>query len=161
MTWRDFATKTEKRGGDEWVWVAVDDWRDVHVRLAADGRVRLEHLTAYDDGGVWLVSTVADEHGGQVVHVVCGPTLDAGSIDDVYAPASWHQREVSQMFGVAFAGASDTRDAFEGAFAGAPLRRDFALGERLDRRWPGAFEPDESARRRPAPSPGVIPEWSR
>ena len=160
MMWRDLAYKHEVRGAEQWVWVDAQQWLSVHAALAADGRPRLEHLTAFDDDGMTLVSMVSDEKARDIVRVVCGPVTHVAAIDDVYESASWHQREVAQMFGIVFAGAADVTDAFESAVTGHPLRRGYALDERVDRRWPGAFEPDEAARRRPAPSPGVNPEWS-
>lgn len=161
MSWRELCVRREERGSDEWVWVNPESWLAVHIGLAADGRVRFEHLTAFDDGGVWLVSSVSNARGHDIVHVVCSPSESVDALDGLFASAAWHQREVSQMFGVAFVGAHDTRQAFEVAFVGAPLRRDIALHQRIQRAWPGAFEPDEGARRRPAPAPGVNPSWLR
>ena len=64
--------------------IASDVWSCPSFNeLARDGMVRLEHLTAYDDGGVWLVSAVCDAAGSAMVRVVCGPVTAVRAIDDL------------------------------------------------------------------------------
>jgi NADH-quinone oxidoreductase subunit C len=82
------------------------------------------------------------------------------SLVDVFPNVSFHEREVSQMFGVKFNASKDETPAFEIELSGHPLRRDFALATRAGAEWPGAVEPDENAKRRPSLPPGVIPEWT-
>jgi NADH-quinone oxidoreductase subunit C len=91
----------------------------------------------------------------------------------VFAGASWHERETTEMFGIAFTGPSavDAAGTPEGArtdrhlllpdeFEGHPLRKEFVLASRVVKPWPGAKEPGESeehgapSRRRTRP-PGV------
>jgi NADH-quinone oxidoreductase subunit C len=82
------------------------------------------------------------------------------SLTAIYSSVSFHEREVRQMFGVHFIGNEDATPAFEIELSGFPLRRDFALATRADTSWPGAVEPDETAKRRPSLPPGVLPEWT-
>jgi NADH-quinone oxidoreductase subunit C len=79
---------------------------------------------------------------------------------EVYPNVDFHEREVAQLFGVEFIGNKNSALAFEIDLTGFPLRRDFALATRADTQWPGAVEPDETAKRRPSLPPGVLPEWT-
>lgn len=105
------------------------------------------------------------------------------SVADVYAGAAWHERETSEMFGIAFsraeAGADGAGDAAQvtevpvahlllpDEFEGHPLRKDFVLASRVAKPWPGAKEPGESeheggspSRRRTRPPGAPAPdEW--
>jgi NADH:ubiquinone oxidoreductase subunit C len=82
------------------------------------------------------------------------------SLIEIYPNVDFHEREVSQMFGVEFIGNRIFAPAFEIELTGFPLRRDFALKARAETQWPGAVEPDETAKRRPSFPPGVLPEWT-
>ncbi|MBT2370380.1 NADH-quinone oxidoreductase subunit C [Streptomyces sp. ISL-10] len=79
---------------------------------------------------------------------------------DVYAGASWHERETHEMFGVEFTGHPQLDPLLlpEG-FEGHPLRKDFVLAARVAKAWPGAKEPGESEhggpKRRQMLPPGV------
>ncbi|MGH3355406.1 MAG: NADH-quinone oxidoreductase subunit C, partial [Nocardioidaceae bacterium] len=100
------------------------------------------------------------------------------SVVEVYAGASWHERETQEMFGIRFLPPGDRTVAETEAnvkgqeewpsrhlllpeeFEGHPLRKDFVLVSRVAKPWPGAKEPGESdeggspSRRRTRP-PGV------
>ncbi|MFP1627419.1 NADH-quinone oxidoreductase subunit C [Streptomyces sp. 5K101] len=79
---------------------------------------------------------------------------------DIYAGASWHERETHEMFGVDFTGHPHLDPLLlpEG-FEGHPLRKDFVLAARVAKAWPGAKEPGESEhggpKRRQMLPPGV------
>ncbi|WP_052462161.1 NADH-quinone oxidoreductase subunit C [Nigerium massiliense] len=136
-------------------WLAV-------VRAAASGR-------AFD----WLGA--ADEIGrSNHLRVVCrlratggdalrletlidrdDPRLD--SIAEVYPGASWHEREARDFFGIAFTGGDNRPLLLRDGFGGRPLRKDFVLGARVIKAWPGGKEPGDAkaaGRRRMVP-PGV------
>lgn len=159
MTWRESVARSRLTDGSEWLWVAVADWRTAHMGLQSEGLTRLEHLTAYDSDGRYLVSSVSDQGMTCWAHVVAGPTDVIDSLHDLYATAMWHQREAAQMLGISFAGMPGCSPAFDAGFEGHPLRADYALEPRVTQVWPGAVEPGETARRRPVPSPGVKREW--
>jgi len=96
--------------------------------------------------------------------VIISTNISDGEIDSIatlFPIADFHEREVAQMFGIKFRSNDTSRLAFETDFGGNPLRRDFALAKRATTIWPGAVEPDETARRRPTLPPGVFEEWQR
>ncbi|MGW6355632.1 NADH-quinone oxidoreductase subunit C [Streptomyces sp. NPDC055092] len=65
---------------------------------------------------------------------------------DVYAGASWHERETHEMFGVRFEGHPHLVPLLlPDGFEGHPLRKDFVLAARVVKAWPGAKEPGEPA----------------
>ncbi|WP_189891643.1 NADH-quinone oxidoreductase subunit C, partial [Streptomyces xantholiticus] len=91
-----------------------------------------------------------------VVHTA--PSLP--SAIDVYAGASWHERETHEMFGVDFTGHPNQAPLLlPDGFEGHPLRKDFVLAARVAKAWPGAKEPGESEhggpKRRQMLPPGV------
>jgi NADH-quinone oxidoreductase subunit C len=141
------------------IFVAAGQWHEHHRKLKDQGYVRLEYITAVHLGGdefkyVSLLSTA--DLRQQVLSV---SEFQIASLVDLFAPAQFHEREIIQMFGVEIVGHENARPAFNVEFSGAPLRRDFALIDRVERSWPGAVEPDEAARRRPAAAPGVLKDW--
>jgi NADH:ubiquinone oxidoreductase subunit C len=179
----------------------ADDYGTVRVDVSADAWVST--LTACRDrlGCVffdWLTAVDERPDGFRLVcHLVAPPTAGAplqrlmvrtllaagqsgneasvGSAVEVYAGAAWHEREVAEMFGVAFGdpAAEPARLLLPAGFQGRPLRKDFVLASRVAVTWPGAKEPGESdaslaespppvrrTRRRARP-PGVptVDEW--
>jgi len=89
---------------------------------------------------------------------------DAPAIDTliaVYPGANWHERELSEMFGVDVVGHPDLRALYLPTdFEGNPLRKDFPLVARRVKPWPGIVDvegmpeeeeaADESAEAAPA-----------
>ena len=139
---------------------AVDaaSWRAAHDDARAQGFTRCEWVTAYDRDGIVLVSHLV--RAGEVLVLTARLDGDvADSVVGLFPSAAFHEREVSQMFGVRFDGHPDPRPAFAIDFASHPLRRQFPLRPRTDTAWPGAHDPDATARRRPTPPPGVNREW--
>jgi NADH-quinone oxidoreductase subunit C len=65
------------------------------------------------------------------------------SIREVFAGASWHEREAAELFGVDF-GREQPRLLLNPEFEGTPLRKDEVLAARTGTSWPGAKEPGES-----------------
>ncbi|MEV5569487.1 NADH-quinone oxidoreductase subunit C [Spirillospora sp. NPDC052269] len=82
----------------------------------------------------------------------------------VFRGANWHERETSEMFGIAFEDHPNLVPLLlPDGFEGHPLRKDFILAARVAKPWPGAKEPGESghgapSRRRVRP-PGVPDDW--
>ncbi len=59
----------------------------------------------------------------------------------VYAGASWHEREVWEMFGIDIIGHPDKRVLYlPTGFEGNPLRKDFPLVARRVKPWPGIVD---------------------
>ncbi|GGT27705.1 NADH-quinone oxidoreductase subunit C [Streptomyces chromofuscus] len=79
---------------------------------------------------------------------------------EVFAGATWHERETHEMFGVIFEGHPGLDHLLlPETFEGHPLRKDFVLAARVAKAWPGAKEPGESEhggpKRRQMLPPGV------
>lgn len=142
--------------------VEKSDWSAKATEIKQLGFVRCEWLTAVHNGGdSFEISLMLSNE--DLTESVILTTEIVGSIDSllpVYPNVDFHEREVAQMFGVEFIGNENSAPAFEIELAGFPLRRDFALATRADTSWPGAVEPDETAKRRPSLPPGVLPEWT-
>ncbi len=79
-----------------------------------------------------------------------GVTLKADVADDdpriaslvpVYAGANWHERETTEMYGIAFVGHPNPVKLYlPGGFEGYPLRKDFPLLARRVKPWPGIVD---------------------
>jgi NADH-quinone oxidoreductase subunit C len=153
--------------------VAPTEWLAHCTDLATAGARMFDMLTAVDDPGGGRIEVVAHvvDVLGRTRHLVwtavdrIEPALD--SLVALYPGAAWHEREVHEMFGVAFAGNPDLRPLLTTGDAGHPLRRTTSLPARVTTPWPGAVEPaDRPAgdrvaarpRSRPGP-PGVPAEW--
>lgn len=128
--------------------------------LKAAGYVRCEWLTATHNGEANFDITlcVSTEDLSKKTLVSTAITQSIETLMEVYPNVTFHEREVAQMFGVVILG-HETQNAFETQFEGFPLRRDFALATRAQTPWPGAVEPEVSARRRTSLPPGVFESW--
>ena len=142
--------------------VNKSDWLSQASQMKQSGFVRCEWLTATHNGGdafeISLMLSKEDLSESMILSSDIESSID--SLVGVYPSVSFHEREVSQMFGVMFNGNDDESLAFDIELSGHPLRRDFALATRVGLEWPGAVEPDENAKRRPSLPPGVLPEWT-
>ena len=137
-------------------------WVSQALEMKQHGLVRCEWLTATHNGGdsfeISLMLSNEDLTESTILSTAVESNVD--SLTEVYPSVDFHEREVSQMFGVQFLGNSNSDLAFELELTGFPLRRDFALATRADSQWPGAVEPDANAKRRVSLPPGVLPEWT-
>lgn len=67
------------------------------------------------------------------------PAVD--TLIPVFAGASWHERELSEMFGVNIIGHPDLRALYlPSSFEGNPLRKDYPLVARRVKPWPGIVD---------------------
>ncbi len=142
-----------------------ESWAEEVARHVAEGFDRLDLLTAVDRPQAGQIEVVIHlvrrpAHGG--LEQVWGHTIldrDAPVLDSVTAvlpSAAWHEREISEMFGVEVRGHPDLRPLLlHGVEGPPPLRKDTPLVARVETPWPG--QPEESGRR--AKVPGVPPEW--
>ena len=150
--------------------VESGEWHEALVGLRADGYSYFDWLSAVDEEeqGLRLVAHVLRPDPWD--HLLVTTYLDAASpavesVADVYAGASWHERETHEMFGVDFGVPLEPLLLPDG-FEGHPLRKDFVLASRVVKAWPGAKEPGESDHdvasrtggRRMKP-PGVPDDW--
>lgn len=167
----------------EWVEVPSERWVEELVAHRWQGLVRLAWISAYEERvGVTntdqrvracLVAHLQSASGAQEVflrtHVPVARRLP--SAVDVFPAADWHEREVAEMFGLAFDGRPDVRGLFRPTRPPqrvigddddpdtAPMTITSPLTRRLDRPWPGARDPARPGGRLRA-TPGVEPEWS-
>jgi NADH-quinone oxidoreductase subunit C len=145
-------------------------WHETLADLRADGYTYFDWLSAVDEeaDGFRLVAHVLrpDPWDHLVVATFLAVESPAvASVADVYAGASWHERETHEMFGIDFGVPLEPLLLPDG-FEGHPLRKDFVLASRVVKPWPGAKEPGESDHdvagrtggRRMKP-PGVPDDW--
>lgn len=142
--------------------VASADWINKATEMKRLGFVRCEWLTATHNGGdLFEISLMlSNEDLTESLILTTEIVENIESLLAVYPNVDFHEREVTQMFGVEFIGNENSAPAFEIELAGFPLRRDFALATRAVSSWPGAVEPDVTAKRRPSLPPGVLSEWT-
>jgi NADH-quinone oxidoreductase subunit C len=130
-----------------------------------------ESTSAGDGSGFRVVCHLAARRAPGVDHLLVRTLVPRAepvlaSAAGVFAGARWHERETHEMFGVVFTEGGDVlaleRLLLPEELEGHPLRKDFALDSRVDKDWPGAKEPGESAAsmkgsrsRRRARPPGV------
>jgi NADH:ubiquinone oxidoreductase subunit C len=137
-------------------------WLNQAAEMKQRGLVRCEWLSATHNGGDSFEISLMLSNEDLTESLILSTDIEASieSLIGVYPSVDFHEREVSQMFGVEFIGNINSSLAFEIELSGFPLRRDFALKTRAETQWPGAVEPDENAKRRPSLPPGVLPEWT-
>jgi NADH-quinone oxidoreductase subunit C len=159
------------------VTVPATHWTE-SLTIARDilGCTFFDWLSAVDElaEGFAVVCHLARHRSGDVQHLLVRTTLpreepSLPSAVGVFAGASWHERETTEMFGIGFFPADHTipsapsehrtmaESAAQGSgvastrhlllpeeFEGHPLRKDFVLASRVAKPWPGAKEPGES-----------------
>jgi NADH-quinone oxidoreductase subunit C len=128
--------------------VDVAEWHAEVAAARADGYTYFDWLSAVDEhpDGFRLVVHLARPH--PLEHVLLATRLDpaapaVASVADLFAGASWHERETHEMFGIDFGRPLEPLLLPDG-FEGHPLRKDFVLASRVAKTWPGAKEPGES-----------------
>lgn len=169
-----YARPADPGFGPPTVDVEPSEWAG-SVATARDvlGCAFFDYLTAVDelDDGFTVLVHVARHTVGRVDSLVLRTRVsrdraELATVHDVFAGATWHERETHEMFGIDFTG----HDRLEplllpDGFEGHPLRKDFVLASRVAKAWPGAKEPGESdseaspSRRRTRP-PGVPDDWA-
>lgn len=142
--------------------VPAETWR-VAAEAVAAAQGQLDWLTGVDlgrgtadaEGTIQVVAMFVDAHDSVILLTEVYYSQDLPTIGDLFASATWHERETSEMLGLTFEGGDPRRLLLPEGVDGHPLRRDFRLTARLDTPWPGA-EPGRRAR-----VPGINPEWQR
>ncbi len=83
-------------------------------------------------------------HVGITLKADVGESMSIGSWFAIFAGANWHEREASEMFGIAFEGHPDLRNMYLPTdFEGYPLRKDFPLLARMVKPWPGIVDVEQ------------------
>lgn len=140
--------------------VGIDSWTAVHEKARDElGLVFFSWLSAIDwanqveagdplsaevEERYELLTTVGDLTEGR--RVTFSTDLDkaspaAPSLVDVYAGASWHEREAAEMFGIDFVGHPNLIKLYlPDGFVGHPLRKSYPLLSREVKPWPGTVD---------------------
>jgi len=142
MTWLDFISAID------WMPSPFGREMDAEQDWAATGRDADDtEMTTGVAGGdtrfqMFMRVYSIDEHIG--VTIKADVETEAPSIDTlipVYPGASWHEREVWEMFGINIAGHPDLRVLYlPTGFEGNPLRKDYPLVARRVKPWPGIVD---------------------
>ncbi len=127
--------------GDQWVTVAPDDIRTAMATLKEDGFRMLTFLTCVDhlaDGSrawparyeiVYELRNLETRDQLRVRAFVDGDPPRIDSVQDMFPPANWDERETYDMFGVVFTDHPElTRILMPDDWVGHPLRRDYPVG---------------------------------
>ena len=128
--------------GDEWVTVAAENLRTALGGLRDEGYRLLVFLTCVDHladssrrewpGRYELVYQLRNMETRAQLRVrafVDGDPPRVASVQDLFPPANWDERETFDMFGVVFEGHPDlTRILMPDDWVGHPLRRDYPVG---------------------------------
>lgn len=139
-------------------------WHDEIAAAKAAGHTFLLDLTAVDEVGasdhIQVLARLLNPDTDDVATcTTLVPRDDArlASIADLFSGAAWLQRQVHDLFGVAFDGGDNRPLIYHGPVA-HPLRKDVLLPQRQETHWPGGLEPGEqgaSPSRRKLVPPGV------
>lgn len=126
--------------GDAIVWVAREKAHEIFAWLKSDPAQQYDYLvdvTAVDYRDpelplevVWQLRSLPLNRDLRVkVALDKGAALEVPSVRDLWRGADWLEREVFDMFGIAFAGHPDLRRIlmWETYHEGFPLRKDFPL----------------------------------
>lgn len=128
--------------GDDWVTVAPASLREALAALKAEGYRLLVFMTCVDhladaSKPEWparfeLVYELRDLETKRQLRVrtfVDGDPPRVDSVQDMFPPANWDERETYDFFGIVFAGHPDlTRILMPDDWVGHPLRRDYPVG---------------------------------
>ena len=130
--------------------VPREAWVAAVTAVRDAGADHLDLLTAVDQSPAGFEVLVrlwsVDERWGVHVRTAC-PREDARvpTLVAVFAGAAWHEREITEMFGVAFDGHPDPAPLLlpSGGVV-HPLRKEHVLASRTERDWPGAVDPADT-----------------
>ncbi len=124
--------------GDEEVTVAPADWVEVARFLRDDSETQMDHfcdLTAVDyperEGArfdvLLLVRSIEKRHRVRL-RIEVAESAQPDTLCEVFSGANWAEREIWDMFGIAFKGHPDMRRIllYE-EFEGHPLRKDYPI----------------------------------
>jgi len=148
--------------------VAPAEWFAEVTGLYADASLSFDWLSACDEIGavdefrIVIRFDRADGSGFRLETRVSRTEPRLPSLRDVIPGVTWHERETSEFFGIAFASSDGIPlpanpllipgENAPGHPGGWPLRKDYVLGARAVTSWPADAGGAEDARRRQAPA---------
>ena len=127
--------------GDAWITVPSESVRDALAGLRSEGYGLLTFLTCVDhlsDASrqwparfeiVYQLRNLESREQLRVRAFVDGDPPKIDSVQDLFPPANWDERETYDLFGIVFNGHPDlTRILMPDDWVGHPLRRDYPVG---------------------------------
>ena len=128
--------------GDEWVTVEPANLREALSGLKSEGYRLLVFVTCVDhlvDASrqswparfelVYQLRDLETKRDLRVRSFVDGDPPRIESVQDLFPPANWDERETYDLFGIVFSGHPDlTRILMPDDWVGHPLRRDYPVG---------------------------------
>ena len=127
--------------GDAWITVAPDRIHEVMAGLRSEGYALLTFMTCVDhlaDSSrewpsrfeiVYQLRNLDSKDQLRVRAFVDGDPPKIDSVQDLYPPANWDERETYDLFGIVFNDHPDlTRILMPDDWVGHPLRRDYPVG---------------------------------
>lgn len=142
----------EDQHGHAVVTITLERYRELVTFLRDEPELACDYcdFTAgvdYGEQGIEVVThvySIALRHNVRVKLRLPADRLVCPTISDIYPTANWHEREMMEMFGIAFDGhPQPVRLLLPEPFEGHPLRKDFPLMSREVKPWPGAAEGEE------------------
>ena len=144
--------------------VAVDveptDWHTALGAVLAAGGAYLDALAGADlaDEGLQVVAHLMTETGNDAVlvrTVVPSANPELPSVGDLWSGATWHEREITDLYGVTFSDSADDRPLLTDRVGPPPLLKSTLLAARQDSEWPGSFDPADKPGAKKRLPPGV------
>jgi NADH-quinone oxidoreductase subunit C len=127
--------------GDAWITVEAESIREALAGLRSEGYRLLTFMTCVDHladaSGQWpqrfeIVYQLRDLESREQLRVrafVGGDPPKIDSVQDMFPPANWDERETYDLFGIVFNDHPDlTRILMPDDWVGHPLRRDYPVG---------------------------------
>jgi hypothetical protein len=125
--------------------IAPADWVDAWANARSRGHDQFDFLAGIDRGSVIeVLGHCWGAPGSTFLRTEVSETL--ASICAVFPSADWHEREISEMFGVVIGAGIPLLVRDERRH---PLRKSEPLPKRQQRTWPGSR----------GAAPGVLPTW--
>lgn len=130
--------------------VTTEEWVPTWKGAFDEGFIGLDFLTAIDRGDqLEILGRAVRGFEDRFIAVMVGDE-PVPTMTHVYPAAAWHEREIAEMFGVAFVG-HDTARLLTRDGDAPLLRKSAPLAARVEKPWPGAGKRGRK--------PGVPPEW--
>ncbi|MEX0991093.1 MAG: NADH-quinone oxidoreductase subunit C [Actinomycetota bacterium] len=124
-------------------------YREVATFLRDDPALDLDYFdftggVDFGDDGMQVVThlySTTHHHHVRLKVRLAKDEMTCPTLSDIYPGANWHEREATEMFGIAFEGhPQPVKLLLSEEFEGNPLRKDFPLMTREAKIWPGDQE---------------------
>ena len=148
----DDVTSFEEQHGHAVATVTPQRYREVCTFLRDEPGFAMDYcdfsggVDRQDEGFEIVTHLFSTTHGHNVRLKVRLPRENptCPTVSDIWLGANWHERETTEMFGIAFEGhPQPVKLLLPEPFEGHPLRKDFPLMSREAKPWPGAVEGEE------------------